>query len=210
MFLSPGSTGKLTAWLLGSDGQEHEVSANWTAEGNAISLASNGVVIARQVGGATVHAHYGGHTGTETVHVVTSVAGTWRGSIKVLDCWPDRETSPDPCANRLGASDPLVVSVTQSATGDHLGNLRAVVQVLTPPAAGPFVGLVDSGGVVFLDGHVDRPSDSLSFAFNLRWELKDGTLVPLTSNLDDTMDVLLATRSSPLIHERWQLSTMTR
>ena len=81
-----GGRGTLTAWQI-KDGQAREVSARWTAEGDAISITSGGAFVARRLGNAIVHANHDDQTGTAMVHVVTSVAGIWRGSVTVMDCW---------------------------------------------------------------------------------------------------------------------------
>ena len=190
-----GGRGTLTAWQI-EDGRAREVAARWTADGDAISITSGGVVSARRLGHATVHAQHDDHRGTETVHVVTSVAGIWRGSLSVIDCWQVTASAPDPCEGRRGLTAPLVVTVSQSAAAE-LGNLTATIAVFTPPATGRFVGLLDSQGTFFLQGHVEREGDGLSGGVTFRWQLDGETLVPMTINeaLDDTVDVGLSSRS---------------
>ena len=131
-----GGRGTLTAWQI-EDGHAREVAARWTADGDAISITSGGVVAARRLGHAVVHAQYDDHRGTETVHVVTSVAGIWRGSLRVIDCWQVTASAPDPCEGRRGLIAPLVLTVSQSAAAE-LGNLTATIAVFTPPATGAF------------------------------------------------------------------------
>ena len=206
-----GGRGTLTAWQI-NEGQERQVAAKWTAEGDAISISSDGAVSARRLGHAIVHANYDGHTGTEMVHVVTSVAGIWRGSVIVTDCWQSTVTAPDPCQGRRGLTAPLVVTVSQSAAAE-LGNITATIAVFTPPATGPFVGLLDSGGTFFLQGYVERPADGLFGAITFRWQLDGEQLVPMIINgtVDDMIDVGLSSRISPgSFSERWKISALTR
>jgi hypothetical protein len=206
-----GGRGTLTAWQI-KDGQAREVAARWTAEGDAISITSGGAVAARRLGHAVVHADYDGHTGTEIVHVVTSVAGTWRGSVTVVDCWQSVVTAPDPCQGRRGLTAPLVLTVSQSAAAE-LGNLTATIAVFTPPATGPFVGLLDSAGTFFLQGYVERPADGFSGGMTFRWQLDGERLVPWMINdiADDTIHVGLSSRISPgLFNEEWKISALTR
>ena len=212
--LMMGGRGRLTAWLP-DDGRMREVRADWTTEGDAISITRDGVVAARHLGNALVRASYQDLTGTGTVHVVTTVAGTWRGSITVVDCWQSPMTSPNPCQGRQGLTAPLALEVTQSATADQYDNLRATVHVFTPPATGRFIGAVDSSGFFFLDGHVERAVDSLSGEVKLRWQLENDRLVPFTADgrTEDLVDVGLSIRmgsSLPFFNEIWRLSTMTR
>jgi hypothetical protein len=204
----------LSAWQP-SNGQLREVRATWTAEGDAISVTSDGLATALRRGQAIVRARYDEQTGTATVHVVTSVAGTWRGSITVVDCWQTIQTSPEPCQGRRGLIAPLVLTVSQSASADQFDNLRATAEVFTPPAVGSFIGAVDSTGFFFLDGYVERKSDSLGGAVKFRWQLEDGRLVPFTSDgrVEDTVDVQLSARIGSvlvLFNEIWRLSEMTR
>ena len=208
-----GGRGRLTAWQA-RDGQLREVRATWTVDGDAVSVTGGGVVAARALGPATVRAQYDDISGVTTVHVVDSVAGTWRGSINVVDCWQSVPTSPDPCRGRVGTTAPLVLRVTQSASADLYDNLRAAVDVFTPPASGSFVGAVDSSGLFFLDGHVERGSDGLSGGVQLRWQRENDRLVPWTLNArgDDRIDVRLSMRvgGPGSFDETWQLSPMTR
>jgi hypothetical protein len=208
-----GGQGRLTAWHL-TDGGEREVAATWTADGDVVSITSSGAVTARRLGAATVHARYQGRTGVGTVHVVTSVAGTWRGSVTVMDCWQSPVTSPDPCANRRGVTAPLVLTVSQSAAAE-LGNLTGTIEVYAPPARGNFVGLLDSGGTFLVQGHVERAQDGLQGGVTFRWQLEGEQLVPLTINgtPDDTIDVALAMRAGGgfvTFAEIWKMSELTR
>jgi hypothetical protein len=206
-----GGRGTLTAWQI-VDGQARQVAAKWTAEGDAILITSSGGVVARRLGHAIVHAQKDDHTGTETVHVVTSVAGTWRGSVTVVDCWQSTVSVPDPCESRRGLTAPMIVTVSQSAAAE-LGNLTATITVFTPPATGSFVGLLDSAGTFFLQGAVERPSDGLSGGVTFRWQLDGERLVPMSIDdiAEDTVGVGLSTRAgSAYFNERWKLSVLTR
>lgn len=211
--LMPGHSGTLTAWLA-ENGNLREVAATWSTDGDIVSLTSAGAVTANRLGGALVRARYGTHEGQQTVHVVTSIAGTWRGSITVVDCWGGNGAMFDPCRERRGLVAPIVIDVTQSATADNFDNLRATVGVLTPPATGGFVGATDSSGQVFLDGYVERPGDLLGGALKLRWMLDAGRLVPFVDHpiSPDMLDVQLSVRtpSPALVHEAWRLSAMSR
>jgi hypothetical protein len=208
-----GGRGTLTAWQL-EGGHAREVAARWTADGDAISITSGGVVSARRLGHAIVHAQYDDQRGTETVHVVGSVAGTWRGSLSVIDCWQVTASAPDPCKGRRGLISPLVLTVSQSAAAE-LGNLTATIAVFAPPATGRFVGLLDSHGTFFLQGYVERAVDGLYGGVTFRWQLDGDKLVPMTINetVDDTVDVALSTRSgggSASFSEMWKISALTR
>jgi hypothetical protein len=209
----PGSRGRLTAWLP-DGGRMREVSATWTADGDAISLTRDGAVTANHFGGVTVRASFEDHTGAETVHVVPSVAGTWRGSIAVLECWPQPGAAGDPCRGRAGLTAPITVAITQSATADNFDNLRATIQIFAPPATGSFFGATDSSGQVFLDGAVERQSDGLSAGLKLRWMQEDGRLVPFVDSPrgPDMLDVLVSARlpAQMMVGETWQLSALTR
>jgi hypothetical protein len=209
-----GARGKLTAWNLGDDPTQ-DVPATWTVQGNAVAVTSGGVVIARAPGHATVRAQYKGHTGEAVVQVVNSFAGTWRGSVTVVECWQPVQTSPNPCEGRVGLNAPLVLNVTQTASAENYDNLRASVDVFTPPATGSFVGAVDSSGLFFLEGYVERGSDALGGAVRFRWQIENDRLVPNTLHIfgDDTVDVSLSMRVGSLLtpfSEIWQLSTMLR
>ena len=212
--LMPGARGRLTAWQSGG-GDLREVRATWTVEGEAVSVTSAGVVTARALGPAIVRAQYDDFSGVTTVHVVDSVAGTWRGTIEVVDCWQSVRTSPDPCSGRVGLTAPLVVRVTQSASADLYDNLRAAVDVFTPPASGSFVGAVDSSGLFFLDGYLERSLDGLRGGLKLRWQRENDRLLPWTLNAqgDDRLGVQLSVRAGGVhipFDEIWQLSPMTR
>jgi hypothetical protein len=211
--LMPGTRGKLTAWL-SDQGQLREVPATWNAEGDAIAITSNGIVTANHVGGVTVHARFDDHDGVQTVHVVSSVAGTWRGTIAVVDCLAQPGAAADPCQGRVGLNGPIAVTITQSATADDFDNLRATVQVFTPPATGSFIGATDSSGQVFLDGAVVRPSDDLSGGLKLRWMLEENRLVPFADGPRGAymLDVLLSTRlpAPASFGETWRMSALSR
>lgn len=211
--LMAGSRGNLTAWLP-DGGQLREVPATWSADGDAISITGSGIVTANHIGGVTVHARFGEHDGVQTVHVVTSVAGTWRGTVAVVDCSPQPGASVDPCHGRVGLNAPISVAITQSATADNFDNLRATVQVFTPPAAGNFIGATDSSGQVFLDGAVTRPGDDLSGGLKLRWMLEENRLVPFADSPRgaDLFDVLLSTRlpAAASFGETWRMSPLSR
>jgi hypothetical protein len=78
-----------------------------------------------------------------------------------------------------------------------------------------FVGLFDSGGVFFIQGHVERPQDRLATALSFRWVLEGERLVPLTVNdaLDDRIDVSPSVRIGGQIvafAEIWRISPLTR
>jgi hypothetical protein len=205
-----GGRGRLTAWQL-DDGEVREVPARWTADGDVVSITSGGMVTARRLGGATVHAHYDDRMASGIVHVVTSVAGTWRGSITVLDCGQPMVTTPDPCASRRGLTAPLVLTVSQSAAAE-LGNITGTIAAFNPAATGNFVGLLDSGGVFFVQGHIERRSDGLQAGVTFRWLLEGEQLVPMP--IDETIDVfLMANGQSPggvSFAERWKISPLTR
>jgi hypothetical protein len=213
--LMAGGRGRLSAWQ-GDSGDVREVNATWRAEGDAVSLTSNGAITGRHPGRAVVRATYRDRTGTATVHVVTSAAGTWRGSITVVDCWRTTDTVPESCEGRIGLTAPLVLEVIHSAAADHYDNLRAVVKVFTPPATGSFFGAVDSSGLFFLEGYVERQADSLGGALKFRWQREtDDRLIPFTlhAQANDRVDVQLSLRigSTPqTLNEIWQLSAMTR
>jgi hypothetical protein len=208
-----GGRGRLTAWEF-DNGREREVGARWTAQGDVISITSNGVVTARRLGKATVRAEAGDQSATEIVHVVTSVAGTWRGSVSVVDCWQPTVSVPDPCKDRRGQTGPLVLIVAQSAAAE-LGNLTGMLAVFTPPATGKYAGLLDSSGTFFIQGHVERPVDLLGGGVTLRWQLEGEQLVPMNfeGRSADTVDVHLAIRNganSLSFEEIWKISTLTR
>ena len=212
--LMAGSRGKLTAWL-SEYGQLREVTATWSADGDAISITGNGVVTANHLGGVTVRARFDKHDGVQTVHVVPSVAGTWRGTIAVVECWPQPGATADPCQGRVGLNAPIAVSITQSATADNYDNLRATVEVFTPPATGSgFIGATDSSGQVFLDGSIGRPGDGLAGALKLRWMLEENRLVPFGDGPRgaDMIDVLLSTHlpASMTFGETWRMSALSR
>ena len=121
-------------------------------------------------------------------------------------------TAPDPCQGRRGLTTPLVLTVSQSAAAE-LGNITATISVFTPPATGPFVGLLDSGGTFFLQGYVERPSDGLFGGFSFRWQLDGERLVPMIINdtVDDMLNVVLSNRISPgSFTETWKISALTR
>jgi hypothetical protein len=209
--LMVGARGRLTAWNLGED-PTRDVPATWTVDGDAVTVTANGAVTARALGQAIVRARYQDHTGEAAVHVVNSFAGTWRGSITVVDCWQPGQTAPSPCEGRVGLNAPLVLKVTQTESADHYDNLRATVEVFSSPATGAFVGAVDSSGLFFLDGHVERGSDGLSGGVKFRWQIENDRLVPKTLHTlgDDTIDVLLSMRAGTSFWEIWQLSAMSR
>ena len=209
-----GGRGQLMALESTEDGLRR-VPATWTAEGDAVAVTSSGAVVGKAHGRTIVRAHYGDRAGETTVHVVPGVAGTWRGSITVVDCWQTVRTDPDPCAGRLGVSGPLVLTVTQSASADQFDNLRATVDVFTPPAVGSFVGALDSTGLFFLDGHIERVADGLAGGVEFRWQLDGDRLVPSTLHPlgDDKIDVALSIREGPLsttVLQLWQVSSVTR
>jgi hypothetical protein len=208
-----GGRGALSAWEFDGD-RYREVQARWTADGDAISMNSSGSFTARRLGAATVRAQYGDLVGTATVHVVPSVAGTWRGSITVLDCWQTVATTPDPCANRRGLVAPFTVVVSQTDAAE-LGNLTGTLQAFTPAATGNFVGLLDSGGVFFIQGHVERAQDRLATAISFRWMLEEQQLNPLKvdDRIEDQLDVQLGIRAgseSVAFSEIWRMSPLTR
>jgi hypothetical protein len=212
-FMMVGGRGALTAWEFERE-QPREVPARWTVEGDAISITPAGGVMARRIGAATVRAEYRDQVGTAIVHVVQSVAGTWRGTITVVDCWQPQPASPDPCADRRGLVAPLTLNVSQSAAAE-LGNLTGSISAFAPAATGDFVGLFDSGRVFFIQGHVERPQDRLATALSFRWVLEGERLVPLTVNdaLDDRIDVSPSVRIGGQIvafAEIWRISPLTR
>jgi hypothetical protein len=214
MLLMPGARGRLTAWRPG-DGQLREVAARWTAEGDAVSLSPEGVVTAKHLGYTKVRASYQDLVGAGTVEVVASVAGIWRGSIAVVDCWQSVASSPDPCDGRRGLTAPLVLDVSQSVTAENHDNLRAAVDVFNPPAHGSFIGAVDSSGFFFLDGFVQRPDGSLSGGVRFRWQLENNQLVPFRADaqVEDRIYVQLSVRTgsaSADVTETWQLLPMVR
>jgi hypothetical protein len=109
---------------------------------------------------------------------------------------------------------PLMLTVSQSAAAE-LGNLTGTIEAFTPPASGNFVGLLDSGGTFFVQGHVERAQDGLQGGVTFRWQLEGEQLVPMTINgmLDDTIDVGLAMRSGSgfvSFAEIWKMSALTR
>jgi hypothetical protein len=208
-----GGRGALSAWEF--DGNQYrEVQARWTADGDAIAMASSGSFTARRLGAAAVRAQYRDLIGTATVHVVPSVAGTWRGSITVLDCWPSVPTAPDTCATRRGLVAPFALVVSQTDAAE-LGNLTGTLEAFTPPATGNFVGLLDSGGVFFVQGHVERAQDRLATAISFRWMLDQDRLVPwkVDDRIEDQLDVVLSVRMGSeifMFSEIWRMSALTR
>jgi len=211
--LMVGGRGQLRA-LASFDEDLRQVPATWTVEGDAVTVTSAGAVVARALGRATVRARYRDLAGETVVHVVQSVAGTWRGAITVVDCWVPVPVDPDPCEGRRGLTAPLVLRVTQSTSADLYDNLRATVDVFTPPATGTLVGALDSSGFFFLEGVIERSADGLTGFVNFKWQLEDDRLVPFTFNVlgDDKIDVNMSTGKTPatLFTEIWQLSNVTR
>ena len=188
-----GSRGKLTAWL-SEDGQLREVTATWSADGDAISITGNGVVTANHLGGVTVRARFDKHDGVQTVHAGHPALPAPGEGRSRSECWPQPGATADPCQGRAGLNAPIAVSITQSATADNYDNLRATVQVFIPPATGTgFIGATDSSGQVFLDGSIVRPGDGLAGALKLRWMLEENRLVPFGDGPRgaDMLDVLL-------------------
>lgn len=208
-----GARGSLSAWEF--DGQQYrEVEARWTADGDVISISTAGAIVARRLGAATVRAQYRNLTGTGTVHVVPSVAGTWRGTLTVLDCWQSVVTSPDPCTNRRGSNAPFSLTVSQTDSAE-LGNLTGTIAAFTPAATGSFVGLLDSGGVFFIQGYIERAQDRLQAPVTFRWILEGERLVPLKvdDRIEDQIDVQLSMRVGSEVvtfSEIWRLSSLTR
>ena len=212
--LMVGGRGRLTAWEPGG-GRMREVRATWSAEGDAISITSDGAVTGRRLGRSIVRASAGDLTGTTTVHVVTDVAGKWRGSITVVECSQAPVTTVNACEGRIGTNAPLLLDVTQSASGEEFGNLGAVVEIFTPPARGNCFGALDSSGFFFLDGTVVRQADGYSGGVKFKWQLEGEQLVPFNfdSLAPDTVDVQMAMRigsSTVSLNETWRVSVMTR
>jgi hypothetical protein len=214
--LMVGGRGRLTAWAP-RDGKLSEVRATWSTEdGDAVSLTSEGAVAGRRLGHSIVRASANGLTGTATVHVVADVAGKWRGSITVVDCWEPNGAATGTCEGRRGLIAPLLFDVTQSASADHLGNLRAVVEIFDPPARGNFFGIVDSTGYFFLDGYAQRQADSFTVEHvTLPWQLEGNRLLPfsLLGRGEDIIEVHLSLKvgsGTVSLNEFWRLSEMTR
>ena len=213
--LMVGGRGRLTAWAP-RDGKLREVRATWSADGDAISLTSDGDVTGLRLGNALVRASADGLSGTATVHVVTNVAGKWRGSIAVVDCWDQSGAMSSACEGRRGLEAPLVMDVTQlSASIDHVTNLRAVVEIFSPPARGTYFGGVDSSGFLFLEGAVQRQADSFGGAVNFKWQLDGDRLIPFNfdSLTEDTVQVQMSMRVGTnfvLLNEVWRVSPMAR
>jgi hypothetical protein len=212
--LMPGAQGRLTAWQPTERGRR-EVAAQWTVEGDVVSISTSGRLIAKHPGTATVRASHDDLVGTTTVHVVTSVAGTWRGSIRVVDCWPTTPSTAKACEGRNGLTAPLVLEVSQLEAADNYDNLRATVHVFTPPAHGSFIGAVDSTGLFFLEGPFERPDRSLSGYVKFRWTLENNRLVPfkVDGQVEDRIDVQLTVGKGPdsvLVNEIWELLPVIR
>jgi len=213
--LMQGARGRLTAFQPGG-GELREVAARWTVDGNAVFVTDSGSVIAEHLGRATVTASYKDLVGTTTVHVVASVAGTWRGSILVVDCWPTPESATSACEGQTGLTAPVVLNVSQRTAADNYDNLTAEVDVFTPPAHGSFIGAVDSSGLFFLEGNIERPDRSLSAGgVRFRWTLENNQLVPFNVNgeVDDRIGVQLVVGNGSravVANETWQLLPMTR
>jgi hypothetical protein len=208
-----GARGYLTAWRY-DDGQAREVAARWSTDGDAISIGRGGEVTARHLGKAAVRAQYQNLTGTGIVHVVASVAGTWRGSVILVECWQTTLPVSDACGDRRGSTASLVLTVSQSAAAE-LGNVTGTIAVFTPPATGRFVGLLDSDGTFFIQGHAERPEDGVQGAVSLRWQFDGQQLVPMTSNDqidDDALLTVSGTSQSGQLSftEIWKTSALTR
>jgi hypothetical protein len=186
------------------------VSASWTADGDAIKITSGGVVTALRIGFATVRATANDRAGSGAflVSVVPNLAGTWRGTITVAYCERVRGEGADPCGQRSGIVQPLVLAISQVMSSSDQVDLIIAAEAFTPPAKGTIPGAVDSSGAIFIQGVLVRSADQFDVRPTIRAQLTGTRIEPF-----EQVEVMVTMHYAGIqqsLREVWQLSALVR
>lgn len=208
--LQVGQQAKLTA--LGAGGIALQ-RPTWSIDGTAASIASDGTLTARTLGHATVRASGSGVIGEYLIAVVPSIAGAWRGSLTVVDCYREQGDGDDPCDNRRGVQQPLAFTIAQRPSSSPPEQIDVIVsvQAFAPPANGTFYGALDGIGTVFLQGSLERTNEYFAAGGVTLLMRVDGDR--MESFEGRPVDVGVALRNADggqSLRERWRLSSIVR
>jgi hypothetical protein len=208
--LQVGQQARLT--VLGTGGSTLQ-RATWSIEGTAASIASDGTLTARSLGHATVRAVANGSSGEYPVAVVPNVAGVWRGSVTVVDCYREQGSGGDPCDQRRELPHPLVLTISQRPSSSPPEQIDVVVsvQAFTPPASGTFYGALDGIGTVFMQGSLERATEYLAAGgVTLLMQLDGNRMESFEGRLVDVGVALRNADGGQSLRERWRLSSIVR
>jgi hypothetical protein len=209
--LQVGQQGNLTAWR--ADGNTWQQRATWSIDGTAASIAPDGTLTARNIGVATVRATANGAMGEYPIDVVPNIAGVWRGSFTIVDCYREQGGGGDPCDQRRGVSQPLVFAISQLPSSSPPEQIDVIVsaQAFAPPASGTFYGVLDGTGTVFLQGSLERVTEYLAAGgVTLLMHLEGNRLESFEGRLVEVGVALRNAGGEQSLRERWRLSPIVR
>jgi len=170
-------TATLSATLRLSNGQNTTVVPTWSIDdGKVGSVNDAGTLTATAPGTGTITAKYQGFTATQPVRVVPDYRGNWTGSARVSACSCSSACIPCGCRFALGASLPVVLTLSQTAD-----QVSGTFGWLEPFAVGPATGIVNADNRLILTAPVlIRPTFSASYALT-EWrstiDVAAGTMV---------------------------------
>lgn len=157
------------------------VAAAWSTDNdNVFSVSSDGVVVARLNGSATLIAAASGQSASRRLRVMVSVEGAWKGETVVQDCEYVSGVGSSPC--RFTGGNRGSIDLTLSQSGDQLkGTL-----LRSSTFQGPVSGVMSDDRTFSLNGTAVDPANALTATISDWSASKSADLTALDGKFSET------------------------
>jgi hypothetical protein len=215
--LKVGASETFSAFAVFPDGSGQTVAAQWSIDQSAVAtVQSTGVLTAVGAGMATITASYRERSASRSLRVIPDYAGTWEGTVAVVDCLDGDPgiCTPTPC-RALGVCPPVYVPgrtcaivATLADRDEHMTGF--ITNLSLGPVGVPSTGTIDLAGTLTLNG-VLRQSDSLgSYETRIDWKTTLDSSGNMRGSLVETRPSFSNNRTTPPARIRYEIVSVRR
>ena len=210
--LKVGGSETFSAFAVFPDGSGQSVAAQWSIDQSAVAtVQSTGVLMAVGAGMATITATYRERSASRSLRVIPDYAGTWEGTVTVVECVDGDPglCTPAPCClpvyvpGRTCALEAILAYRDEQVTG-------FITNLTVGPVGVPSSGTIDLDGTLTLNG-ILRQSDSLgSFETRIDWKTTIDSTGAMRGNFLETRPSFTNNRTTPPARIRFKIESLRR
>jgi hypothetical protein len=210
--LKVGTSETFSAFAVFPDGSGQSVVAQWSIDQSAVAMVqSTGVLTALGAGAATITARYRERSASQSLRVIPDYAGTWEGTIAVVECVDGDPgvCTPAPCCPPIYVPGrTFAMAVILALREEHVTGF--ITNSSVGPVAVPSTGTIDLDGTLTLEG-ILRSSDSLgSYETRIDWKSTIDSAGAMRGTFVETRPSFTNNRTTPPARIRFQIVSLRR